>query len=320
MNGMNPADSGRSVHVGSSRLPSRSTSPLRTSHGSPPAVASTPVRPLPVDWRTYRRVTRARPTTGPLSVLAGSMARRAVAPRHAPRGERAVERADGGGIFGRLHDRVASTQTAEGHPVTPRDPAVGGEHLARGGDVARSPSPTSRAPRARPAPHRRAGRPRGARPAPSSAVRVHHPLGTPGSASVAAEPARPSACRGGRSARRAVSGNREAGVAREDDLDPSTIAGPRLGPVSTRAMPTLGGGGSPGRPTSSGPPGSAGETALAWRSDSSTISPGRASVASTSPASATAEPRSSRCGRDLEPAELRRQSAEDHPAAGLRPP
>ena len=48
MNGMNPAESGSSVHAGSSRLPSSTTSPLRTSHGSPATVASTPVRPLPV--------------------------------------------------------------------------------------------------------------------------------------------------------------------------------------------------------------------------------------------------------------------------------
>ena len=52
MNGMNPAASGSPVHEGSSRLPSRTTSPLRTSQGSPATLASTPVRPLPVAWST----------------------------------------------------------------------------------------------------------------------------------------------------------------------------------------------------------------------------------------------------------------------------
>ena len=49
MNGMKPADTGRSVHAGSSRLPSRTTLPLRTSHGAPFTVANTPVRPLSPD-------------------------------------------------------------------------------------------------------------------------------------------------------------------------------------------------------------------------------------------------------------------------------
>ena len=75
MKGMNPAESGSSVHSGSSRLPSRTTSPLRTIHGSPATVASTPVRPLPLDWSRYRRATRTFPTTAPLSVVAGSSAR-----------------------------------------------------------------------------------------------------------------------------------------------------------------------------------------------------------------------------------------------------
>ncbi len=47
MNGMKPADTGRSVQAGSSLLPSRSTFPLLTSHGAPPTVARTPVLPLP---------------------------------------------------------------------------------------------------------------------------------------------------------------------------------------------------------------------------------------------------------------------------------
>jgi hypothetical protein len=49
MKGMNPAETGSSVHSGSSLLPSRRTSPLRTSQGAPSTVASTPVLPLPVD-------------------------------------------------------------------------------------------------------------------------------------------------------------------------------------------------------------------------------------------------------------------------------
>ena len=50
MNGMKPAEMGRSVHDGSSRLPSSTMFPLRTSQGEPFTVARIPVRPLSPDW------------------------------------------------------------------------------------------------------------------------------------------------------------------------------------------------------------------------------------------------------------------------------
>jgi hypothetical protein len=128
----------------------------------------------------------------------------------------------------------------------------------------------------------------------SSAVSCHQPLGTAASASVAAAPACPSACRGGRSASRAVSGT----ASPESPASTTLIRPPSLdqgcAPVITSAMPTLGGGGASGRPTRTGAPARAGEIAVAWRSLSSTTSPGRLSEATTSRASVSAVPRSSR--------------------------
>ena len=110
------------------------------------------------------------------------------------------------------------------------------------------------------------------------------------------EPARPSAWRGGRVPNLAVS----ATVRPESPASVSATRPPSpdhgWAPASTRAMPTLGGIGVSGRPTSSGAAGSAGETAVAWRSLKSAISPGRSPEASTWPASAIAAPRSSRRG------------------------
>ena len=68
MNGMKPADSGKVVHSGSSRLASMTTSPLRTIHGCRLTRATTPVRPLPPGSSPNIIISRSRPRPGPLSV------------------------------------------------------------------------------------------------------------------------------------------------------------------------------------------------------------------------------------------------------------
>ena len=113
----------------------------------------------------------------------------AEAPADAPRGERAIERAQLGGIVGRLHHRAAAAEPADGHLAAPDDAAVVGEHPARGRDVAAGRVPGH--PRHRGDAHRRRCRWSSDRSSSglSSAASVHHPLGTPGSATVAAAPA-----------------------------------------------------------------------------------------------------------------------------------
>src|SRR3989449_1356267 len=55
-NGTNPGAAGRAVHVVSRRLPTKTTPPSRTSHGSPLTVATTPESPS-VPSSRYRRLT-----------------------------------------------------------------------------------------------------------------------------------------------------------------------------------------------------------------------------------------------------------------------
>ena len=135
MNGMNPAETGRSVHAGSSRLPSSTTSPLRTSQGAPPTVASTPVRPLSTGLQLiapeHPDPADERPAVG----RRGLDHRCAIAPGHAAGGERAIERAERRRVLRRLNDRAARRQPAERHFAAAPDPAVGLEHLARRRDV-----------------------------------------------------------------------------------------------------------------------------------------------------------------------------------------
>ena len=99
--GTNPADIGSAVHVGSKRLPTSTTVPARTIHGSPATVASMPRGAPPVYTRRNRRLTRIAPTSGPLSVtwssVTGPPNRHGIAPPLQPPIQRAQRRHVGRG-------------------------------------------------------------------------------------------------------------------------------------------------------------------------------------------------------------------------------
>ena len=134
MNGMKPAETGRSVQSGSSRLPSSTTSPLadqpggavhRRQHAGASALAGLErVAPQHADPAHQRAAVGG----------AGLDRGRAVAPGHAAGRECAIERAELGRVVGRLHDRAAAPRRPSVTSSPRRDPAVGSQHLARGGD------------------------------------------------------------------------------------------------------------------------------------------------------------------------------------------